>query len=415
MSNWENRIGGFIPSEVDPRDYRLCVTYGTTNLPEEYNAKVRYNVHDQGSYNNCAAHSLSSYVEILLKSNDAFKEVSFPWYYGDRNYTENKDKGLVARDLLKTAQKDGGLYLSDYSKVEEMKAAMNTFNSKFPSLKSKAQNLRLGNYYKCNTVDEVKEAVYKYGAVLIGTYLFKSFSKVANGETLYMTEPIVNVSPDGKTRWTEDPVGGHMMVIVGWIRDYFVVQNSWGTSFGDGGYFYMPFSLSTWSERYGFPISLFEAWAIDGMYINNKFTSFKSGNAPAPTPEPDPEPKPTPTPGFKKDWKKTPTGEWIYVIDENGSKAKGWQKIDGVWYHLDERTGYMDLNKWIPYNDKMCYVRADGQMVNKAWRRIDNAWYWFDENGYAAKGYKNIDGVDYYFADKAFGKIKEYQCLEISK
>ena len=36
----------------------------------------------------------------------------------------------------------------------------------------------------------------------------------------------------------------------------------------------MPFSLATWNERTGFPISVFEAWAIDGIYLNNEFVCF---------------------------------------------------------------------------------------------------------------------------------------------
>lgn len=253
--DWKQRVGGFVQGESDPRDYKFQVKYGAISLPEEYNVDIQYNIHDQGEFNNCAAHALSSYIEILLKNKNRFKEISFPWYYGDRNYTENKDQGLIDRDLLKTAQKDGGLYLADYSKVEEMKQAMYTFNSAFPTLKDKAQNIRIGNYYQCNTIEEVKEAIYKYGSVMVGTILFNSFGDVATGKTLYMSEPVIQ---DGLL---EEMVGGHMMLAVGWIKDYLIVQNSWGESFGKHGYFYMPFSLATWSQRMGFPISVFNAWA----------------------------------------------------------------------------------------------------------------------------------------------------------
>jgi hypothetical protein len=203
--NWKEKVGGLIQGKVDPRDYVFMTT--KISLPETYNENVMYNIHNQGSFNNCAAHALSSYVEILLRSNNKFKEISFPWYYGDRNHTEHKDQGLISRDLLKTAQKDGGLYLSDYSKVEEMKQAMYTFNSKYPFLKSKAQNIRIGNYYQCTTVEQVKEAIYKYGSCMLGTYLFESFGEVAEGRTLYMNEPIVK-NEGGGVMSIENPVGG---------------------------------------------------------------------------------------------------------------------------------------------------------------------------------------------------------------
>ena len=45
----------------------------------------------------------------------------------------------------------------------------------------------------------------------------------------------------------EATVGGHAVVGVGFQTDqqWFIVRNSWGTSFGDGGYMYMPFSYLT--------------------------------------------------------------------------------------------------------------------------------------------------------------------------
>ena len=119
IKDWKLRAGGLIQSPVDPRDYIFKTT--KIELPKTYNENIVGHIHNQGVYNNCAAHALSSFIEIILNSKNQFKEISFPWYYGDRNYTEHKDQGLISRDLLKTAQKDGGLYLFDYPKVEEMK------------------------------------------------------------------------------------------------------------------------------------------------------------------------------------------------------------------------------------------------------------------------------------------------------
>ena len=398
IKDWKLRAGGLIQSPVDPRDYIFKTT--KIELPKTYNENIVGHIHNQGVYNNCAAHALSSFIEIILNSKNQFKEISFPWYYGNRNYTEHKDQGLISRDLLKTAQKDGGLYLFDYPKVEEMKQAMYTFNASFPKLKSKAQNIRIGNYYQCTTVDQVKEAIYKYGSCMLGTYLFESFGEVAEGRTLYMNEPIVK-SEGGGVMSIENPVGGHMMLAVGWVEDYFIVQNSWGEEFGKNGYFYMPFSLSTWNVRYNFPIPVFEAWAIDGIYLDGKFTSF-SGSEIIPEPE-------NPTEPTEKDNWYQRDGKWRYKKDGK-DVTNAWMKISGVWYSFDS-NGYMRANQWVKDGDKWRYVTNSGGAVCNNWYKIENRWYWFDEDAHSIKGWKNINGVDYYFAEKYFGKIKECECM----
>lgn len=401
MSDWKEKVGGYTPCEPDPRDYKFRLTYGAVSLPQSFTSDTECYVHNQGEYNNCAAHSLSEYIEIVLNSADKYKEISFPWFYGNRRYTENKEQGLNDRDLLKTAQKDGSLYLSDYSKVEEMPDAMYTFNELYPKYKDKALEMKIGNYYFCNTLEDVKEAIYKYGSVLFGTMLFQSFGKVATGETLYMNEPII----DGNA--LEPMVGGHMMILVGWDDNneggHFLCKNSWGEEFGDGGYFYVPYSLMTWNQRVGFPISVFNAWAIDGIYLDDKFISFDGTESVDPPTPIDPE-----TPAIKDDWYQK-DGKWRYQKD--GKDVVGcWQLIAGTWYCFDDE-GWMKADTWVQSNGKWCYVRPDGGAVQNNWRKIDNRWYWFDENCYAIKGYKNIDGVDYYFAEKYFGNIKECECM----
>ena len=44
-----------------------------------------------------------------------------------------------------------------------------------------------------------------------------------------------------------EPEGGHAVMCVGYDdeRGVFIVRNSWGTGWGDGGYFYMPYGYMT--------------------------------------------------------------------------------------------------------------------------------------------------------------------------
>lgn len=406
--DWKKKVNGYIPSKADPRDYKMKLAYGAEELPEEYNVDVKHYVHDQGEINNCAAHALSTFVEIFLDSLGKFQKVSYPWYYGNRRYTENQEEGLIARDLLKTAQKDGGLYLSDYPLDQEVPEVIETFNNNYEAFKDKAQNLRIANYYSCTTVEEVKEAVMKYGAVLIGTYLFESFGAVATGQTLYMNEPIIT----GNT--IETPVGGHMMIITGWIKDYFIVQNSWGGSFGDKGTFFMPFSLATWNQRTGFPINVFEAWAIDGMYIDGQLVSFNSEIEepiePEPTPTPEPTPEPEPEEPVEGDgWVKEENGKFRYYKD--GYYVIGKWMIDDNDYYFDH-DGYMltdylwegDDSKWYCINNK-------GVQIANCWYIIDGRKYFFDEDGAAVQGFREIDGKNYYFAEFPIGGLNYHQLL----
>ena len=52
------------------------------------------------------------------------------------------------------------------------------------------------------------------------------------------------VMPDPNTR-RERLLGGHAVLLVGYNKSkkVFIARNSWGTSWGDRGYFYMPFQV----------------------------------------------------------------------------------------------------------------------------------------------------------------------------
>jgi C1A family cysteine protease len=45
---------------------------------------------------------------------------------------------------------------------------------------------------------------------------------------------------------TGNAIGGHAVVAVGYddAKEMLIVRNSWGSSFGDKGYFYMPYKFA---------------------------------------------------------------------------------------------------------------------------------------------------------------------------
>lgn len=387
MTEYETRGLGLVESPVDPRDYVFAATYQGESLPECYQTDISgIQVHDQGNYQNCGTHALSAHVEILLKKAGKYRPVSFPWYYGNRRHSEHKGEGTEARGLLKAAQKDGGLYYADYPYEAEVPKAIENFERYFATFQQKAQNIRIKNYYQCSSVNDVKKAIFEYGSVLVGTIVFKSFYEITNTNPV-MPEPRISGGS------LEPMAGGHMMLIVGWDKEGFTVLNSWGEGFGKKGLFTMPYSIADWSERNGFPLSMFDAWAVDGVYLDGKL--IETGTS---IPEP---PKPVGNDGWYKQ-----NGKWRYR--EGGKDVTGWKKVNGVWYYLGGdgtmRTG------WLKYDGEWYFLEANGAM-RVGWKLIDSRWYWFEHSGKAVRGFQTIDGKGYYFADTWFEDVKECQLI----
>jgi hypothetical protein len=114
-------------------------------------------------------------------------------------------------------------------------------------------------------IDEIKSAIYRWGIVSVGVAATDGMSNYKSG-----------IWPgDGSTSLN------HAVTLVGWsdAGQYWIMKNSWGTSWGQNGYMYI---------RYG--ANGIGTWANYVVFDDNPTPN------PDPTPDPTPDPKPTPDP-----------------------------------------------------------------------------------------------------------------------
>jgi C1A family cysteine protease len=78
----------------------------------------------------------------------------------------------------------------------------------------------------------VKRALALGYPVIFGFTVYESFESeaVANTGRVPMPDP------------SEDLLGGHAVLAIGYTSEHVIVRNSWGGNWGDGGYFYMPWA-----------------------------------------------------------------------------------------------------------------------------------------------------------------------------
>jgi len=117
-------------------------------------------------------------------------------------------------------------------------------------------------------VQGIKSALYTYGPVIASFYVYNDFYSYRSGVYSYTTGSYV---------------GAHAVLIVGYddTLQAFIVKNSWGSGWGEAGYFLIAYSEVGGTSRFAY-----SALAYDGY-----------GDNPPPSPDPvDPTPDPDPPP-----------------------------------------------------------------------------------------------------------------------
>ncbi|MBQ4153853.1 MAG: hypothetical protein IJE01_01470 [Clostridia bacterium] len=107
-------------------------------------------------------------------------------------------------------------------------------------------------------------------------------------------------------------------------------------------------------------------------------------------------------------WVKDNKG-WYYLGADGNQVKNDWVLDGGYWYFIGQ-NGYMATNCWCTDSQGWCYVGADGRAVTNCWKQIDGRWYYFNGT-MAVKGYQQINGKLFYFAEANCNGLKECQLI----
>ncbi|MCM1986141.1 PGF-pre-PGF domain-containing protein [Methanococcoides seepicolus] len=261
-------INGIIPSPVDnshiDKSYTSSVndiylfSASEETLPAYYDLRNESRVtpvRDQGHSGSCWAHAVYASLESCMILDDGFYDFSENHMKNllSNNYPEGFDRnsnggGTSGMALAYLARWTGPVNESD----EPYNDTSIYSNTSIPERKHVQEVLYLPfrEYNNSHDDDFLKSAVMDYGAVF--SYFYVNWAGFDDKRLTYYF--------DGT-----DYIGGHAVALVGWNDSYpkenfnitppddgaFICKNSWNTTVGDDGYFYISYYEASFNDNTG--------------------------------------------------------------------------------------------------------------------------------------------------------------------
>lgn len=234
MNNISNNATGALFSPVDVRDYRLAHISNESEFPEEF-ALSMPKVKNQKQVGSCVAHSIATTIEYfnILQSNNN-TSMSTNYIYGNRTDMNYNGSGMYTRKAVANTCKYGDVIEDDFPGNTEVPDVINEFENKKDNLYDKGVPYRFSSYYSVKSKNEIKTALMQNGPVIFAMPWY---------DDIEVIDGIITTSQKGTP-------GGHCMVIYGWNKDGWLIQNSWSSKWANKGRAVLPYNIKI-KEAYG--------------------------------------------------------------------------------------------------------------------------------------------------------------------
>lgn len=230
---------------IDWRDKYYKVSHSPIRERVDFRLKAS-GIEQQSSLGSCTSQAIVGAYELIVKRDypDSFVELSPLFlYYNSRlqDSTINEDVGAYPRDALKAA-KQYGICTEELWPYDVLKFNVRPTDECYAD----ALNSTVENYYRLVGVNDITNALNAENPVIAGIRVFNSIEQITTDDpVLKMPDPY------------EEPIGAHAILFVGYDLDkrQILARNSFGSSWGDGGHFWIPFDYCT--------NQLTDAWIIE--------------------------------------------------------------------------------------------------------------------------------------------------------
>jgi C1A family cysteine protease len=225
---------GWVPDLPDQRDLLYSVIRPKpVTLPEKVDLRETCSaVEDQGNLGSCTGNALAGALEFLERKNKVpFIDLSRLFiYYNERviEGTVRFDSGAMLRDGIKTLKNQGVCSEKKWPYV------VSKFKFKpTPSCYKEALDHQITSYHRILSLDEMRTCLAEGFPFVFGFSVYESFN----------TEEVAKTGVVAMPGQSERAIGGHAVLAVGYDESdkRFLVRNSWGTEWGQKGYFTIPY------------------------------------------------------------------------------------------------------------------------------------------------------------------------------
>ena len=243
-------VSGALKDYYDIRNYRGKTDLDERDMPKEFSldvSKLPVKLQVGGT---CVAHSLANAVEYFnIMETGEYKKMSIGFIYGNRgdDIAPCPDEGMYVRRALSRLQKVGAVPFTDYPKERAAAVEVPAVAEVLDELAPKAAPYRIKEYYQVWANKDIKAALMSGHPVVfvvpwgVNNYIQQTFDG-SERDFLILKKPFTSL---------------HAMLIYGWNKDGWLIQNSHGSWWAGDGRTILP---------YGSYID--EAWGV--VDYNNK-------------------------------------------------------------------------------------------------------------------------------------------------